>query len=816
MTTSPSSKTALEWAHADSDSSVQESDLAAKLERIIVRLAEYRPQADADLVRRAFRYAAEKHEGQTRSSGEPYITHPLDVTEILAELEMDEATLAAGLLHDVVEDCDVTSEALSAEFGAEVAHLVDGVTKLQIVGVDEGKKRDATPEDEEELSAAALERRKKHAELARNAANIRKIFVAMAKDLRVIVIKLADRMHNMRTLASLSPARQYRMASETLQIFAPLAHRLGIWQLKWQLEDLSFKYVNPEAYREVSQMVARNRSERQAEVDDAIRILTEKLKEEGISAQVKGRPKHLYSIHNKMQQQRLEFADLFDLTALRVIVHTRAECYHALGLVSALWTPIPGMYTDYIAQSKTNLYQSLHIKVTGPSGSPIEVQIRTWEMHRTAEFGVAAHWQYKEGGKVSDQFEKRLAFLRQQMFDWQNDSKNSREFMQNIADDLFTDQIFVSTPKGDVFDLPVGSTPVDFAYRIHTNVGQHCVGAKVNGRMVPLSFRFDFTNPEFKNGMSVDIITRPNAAPSRDWLGFVKTSHARTRIRSYFRRLNRDENILKGREMLEKELQHQTDRDPRAWGEDPRALIKDEQLRTVAAQFNILTEEEHREKDLLAQIGQGTIAPLTVLNRLKPPTVQADELRTTGTRADDRKLQIRAGGLDAENMEFRRSRCCLPIPGDEVIGYVTRGRGMALHRRECPNAQQALQHEADRCMSVAYIGNEGQVFQVYLIIETVDRTGLLADVSNVFSENKTFITAVKTQSHRDRTASLEVAIEVRDTEHLKTIISKVNALPDILNIHRAGPGKASVTTNVTSDIEKGKRTIIARKGARAK
>ncbi len=813
--TYPSPKPDTEWTPAEPQAGEQDRDLTAQLERILVRLAEYRPQADADLVRRAFRFAFEKHEGQTRNSGEPYITHPVEVTEILAELEMDEATLAAGLLHDVVEDCDVTGEILIAEFGPEVAHLVDGVTKLQIVGVDEGKKRDATPEDEEDLSEATLERRKKQAELAKNAANIRKIFVAMAKDLRVIVIKLADRMHNMRTLAGLSPARQFRMASETLQIFAPLAHRLGIWQLKWQLEDLSFKYVNPEAYRDVSQMVARNRADRQAEVDEAIQALTDKLKEEGIAAQVKGRPKHLYSIYNKMQQQRLEFADLFDLTALRIIVHTRSECYHALGVVSALWTPIPGMYTDYIAQSKTNLYQSLHIKVTGPTGSPVEVQIRTWEMHRTAEFGVAAHWQYKEGGKVSDQFERRLAFLRQQMFDWQNDSKNSREFMQNIADDLFTDQVFVSTPKGDVFDLPVGSTPVDFAYRIHSNVGQHCVGAKVNGRMVPLSFRFEFTNPEFKNGMSVDIITRPNAAPSRDWLGFVKTSHARTRIRSYFRRQNRDENILKGREMLEKELQHQIDRDAKAWGDAPHSLIKDEQLRAIATSFNILTEEEHREKDLLAQIGQGTIAPLTVLNRLKPAAVPADELRTSETRADDRKLQIRAGAMDAENVEFRRSRCCLPIPGDEVIGYVTRGRGMALHRRECPNAQQALQHEADRCMPVAYIGNEGQVFQVYLIIETVDRTGLLADVSNIFGENKTFITAVKTQSHRDKTATLEVAIEVRDTEHLKTIIGKVHALPDILNIHRAGPNKASGTP-VSSDLEKGKRAIVSRKGARTK
>lgn len=811
--TYPAQDTAMEWP-SDEAEPCEGCDLSAKLERILDRLALYRPQADSEMVRRAFRFAFEKHDGQKRRSGEPYIIHPVEVTEILAELEMDESTLAAGLLHDVVEDCDVTGEQLASEFGPEVASLVDGVTKLQIVGVDEGKERPATAEDEEELSAAALERRKKHAELAKNAANIRKIFVAMAKDLRVIVIKLADRLHNMRTLGALSPARQYRMALETLQIFAPLAHRLGIWQLKWQLEDLSFKYVNPEAYKEVSQMVARNRAERQAEVDEAIRVLEDRLRAEGIDAQVKGRPKHLYSIYNKMLQQHLEFTDLFDLTALRVIVHTHGECYHAFGVVSALWTPIPGMFTDYIAQSKTNLYQSLHVKVIGPSGRPVEVQIRTWEMHRTAEFGIAAHWQYKEGGKVSDQFERRLAFLRQQMFDWQHDSKNSQEFMQNIADDLFADQVFVRTPKGDVFDLPVGSTPVDFAYRIHSNVGQHCVGAKVNGKMVPLSFRFEYANPEFKNGMVVDIITRPNASPSRDWLAFVKSSHARTRIRSYFRRLSRDENILKGREMLEKELAHQVDRDAKAWGEDPRSLIKEESLRAIATTFNILTDEEQRDKDLLAQIGQGAIAPLTVLNRLKPATAPTDELHVSGTRADDRKLQIQAGGLDTENLQFRRSRCCLPIPGDDVIGYITQGRGLALHRRECPNAKDALEREPARCMPVAYIGNEGQVFQVFLIIETLDRTGLLADVSNTFAENKTFITAVKTQSHRDKTATLEVAIEVRDTEHLTLIIGKVGALPDILNIHRAGPGRSTALSG--GDVEQGKRSLVTRKGARAK
>ncbi len=776
--TPASTKTALEWTPPEEAAKVAQCDIAATMERIVACLLAHRPHADVDLVRRAFVFAREKHEGQLRSSGEPYITHPVEVTEILADLEMDEQTLAAGLLHDVVEDCNVTTEALVCEFGGEVAHLVDGVTKLQIVGVDGGKQRDARPEDEEELSPATTERRKKQAEMAKNAANLRKIFVAMAKDLRVIVIKLADRLHNMRTLGALSPVRQFRMATETLQIFAPLAHRLGIWQLKWQLEDLAFKYVEPEAYNEMVALVARNRKERQAEVDEAISILHERLGAEGIDAQIKGRPKHLYSIWNKMRAQGLEFTDLYDLIALRLIVHTRPECYHALGIVSATWAPIPGMYTDYIAQSKSNMYQSLHIKVLGPKGTPLEVQIRTWEMHRTAEFGIAAHWQYKEGGKTSDQFERRLSFLRQQMFDWQADSKDHNEFMRNITEDLFTDQVFVLTPKGDVIDLPMGSGPVDFAYRVHSEVGDHCVGAKVNARLVPLTY-------QFKNGDVVQIMTRPNATPSRDWLALAKTSHAKSKIKAYFKRLHHSENVQTGREMLEKELSHQLEREAKAWGESPRDLLKDESLRAIAPAFNVPGEIE-----LLAMIGYGTLAPLTVLNKLKPNAPLPEPgIQIGGKKADDRKLQVIAGGLETDNVLFRRSRCCLPIPGDDVIGYVTRGRGMALHRRECPNAQQYLKNEPDRCTPVEYVGNDGQVYQVFLIVVTMDRTGLLADVGTIFGENKTNITAVKTQSHRDKTATLELAIEVRNTEHLGTIIKKVYSMGDILDIHRATGGR---------------------------
>ncbi len=767
----------MEWLSPESPPQTEACDVAEKVERIVTRLQQYRPQADADLVRRAFAFAAEKHKHQKRKSGEPYIIHPVEVTEILAELELDEQSLAAGLLHDVIEDCEVTEHELETLFGHEVGLLVDGVTKLQIKGVDDGKENlEDAPEDD--LTPVAFERRQKQAELAKNAANIRKIFVAMAKDLRVILIKLADRLHNMRTLDSLKPSRQFRMAAETLSVFAPLAHRLGIWQLKWQLEDLSFKYVDPEGYAQVTALIARTRKDRQAEVDESLTILKQRLKDDGIDAQVIGRPKHLYSIYNKMQEQHLEFSDLYDLIALRVIVHTRPECYQALGVVSALWHPIPGMYSDYISQSKSNLYQSLHIKVNGPRERPLEVQIRTWEMHRTAEFGVAAHWQYKEGGRVSDKFERRLSFLRQQMFDWTADSKDHNDFMRNMSEDLFVDQVFVMTPKGDVFDLPAGSTPVDFAYRVHSDIGQHCVGATVNGRMVPLSHTL-------KNGDVIKVHTRPNAKPGKEWLSFVKTSHAKSRIKAYFKRQNYAEDILLGRELLDKELTHLLQADSKAWGESPRDLIKDDSLKQIAGSFNMVGEQE-----LLAAIGYGTVSPLSVLNRLKPnapvaePTVQIG-----GRRSDERQMRITADGMDADNVLFRRSRCCLPIPGDDVVGYVTRGRGMALHRRECPNARYYLEHEKDRCMTVEYIGNDGQVYQVFLVFETIDRQGLLADVGTLFAENKTNITAVKTQSHRDKTATLELAIEVRNTDHLDLIIQKMRSLSDIIDIHRAMGGR---------------------------
>ncbi len=743
-----------------------------------------REETGVELVRRAFEYSEEKHFYQRRKSGEPYIVHPVLVTSILAELESDEITLAAGLLHDVVEDCPVSIEEIATEFGAEVANLVDGVTKLQIKNVDEGKEdsEDEVERQDEELNPATLARLEKQAEMAKNAANIRKLFVAMAKDLRVIIIKLADRLHNMRTLSSLSPVRQYRMAAETLHIFAPLAHRLGIWQLKWELEDLAFKYVEPEAFKQIVDRVARNRSDRESEVEEAIESLETALAVEGIKAQVKGRPKHLYSIYNKMKQQSLDFSDLYDLTALRVIVHTHSECYQTLGVVNGLWVPIPGMFTDYIAQSKGNLYQSIHIKVNGPRNTPLEVQIRTWEMHRTAEFGIAAHWQYKEGGKANDHFEQKLASIRKQMFDWEAENKNNTEFLRNITEDLFNDLVFVRTPKGDLFDLPAGSTPIDFAFRIHSDLGLKVVGARVNMKPVNLSY-------QLKNQDMIEIQTRKDATPSRDWLSFVKTANAKSRIKHYFKLLNFTEHVQTGHEMLEREMAAQIERDAKLWGDNPRDLLKEDSLKRIAPIFNVKGDQE-----LLASIGSGTISVTRVLNKLRPNSAHSEDvIQIGGKRSDDRDAQIAtADDSDSGNVLFRRSRCCLPIPGDDVVGYITRGNGWALHRRECANMKDYLEKSPELCQSFDYQGKEGQVFQVFLIIECLDRTNLLADLGFTFGESKTNITAVRTQSHVDNTATIEFAIEVKGTHHLANLTQKVRNMGDILDIRRTSYRKEAI------------------------
>ena len=727
------------------------------LEALIATVRGYNPGADPSVLRRAYALADQAHQGQTRDDGAPYIEHPLRVAEILADLQMDLPTIVAGLLHDVVEDTSVDLATIEQQFGAEVARLVDGVTKLSQTELSQ-RTLEESGGAEEELDETQLTRRRE-AELRRRAANIRKIFLAMARDIRVMIIKLADRLHNMQTLDELPPARQRRIAQETLEIFAPLAHRLGIWYFKWQLEDLAFKYLYPEEYDRIVAAVNRTRREREAEV---IQTLKERLQREGIQAVIQGRPKHLYSIWEKIRRQEISFEQIFDLTAVRIIVDTVSECYHCLGVVHELWLPIPGLFSDHIARPKSNMYQSLHTKVIGPRGEPLEIQIRTWEMHRTADFGIAAHWQYKEGAPLDRRFEEKLSWLRQQLFDWQSDSTTDTEFMRSVVEDLFVDQVFVFTPKGDVIDLPAGSGPIDFAFRIHSDVGMHCVGAKVNGRLVPLTY-------QFKNGDVVEILTKPTARPSYDWLALVKTSHARSRIRAWLRKQRYAESVAAGREALEREAQR--------LGADPKEVLVPEALARVAEQLNYQSEE-----DLFAAIGDGRVAPGTVLHRLRAQQPQRREV-ITGRPVAEAKLSITAGGVDG--VFIKRSQCCSPVPGDEVVGYVTRGRGMAIHRRTCPNAQRALQDEPDRVVEVAWTHAGSEKHPVKVRVETVDRPGLLNEIAAVFSERKINVEQanIRTQS-QTKTAVWDLVIDVADNRELEMLVRRLQNHPDVLAIQR--------------------------------
>jgi guanosine-3',5'-bis(diphosphate) 3'-pyrophosphohydrolase len=757
-----------------------------ELKALIERTQSYHPDADVELLRRAFCYACEKHQGQARLSGEPYISHPLAVANILAELEMDDQTISAGLLHDVVEDCGITREQITTTFGHEIANLVDGVTKLKLADFETRTEADAAARQGlPPLPAAILSgepdtadhaaRKKRHGETNKSAANLRKILLAMAKDLRVMVIKLADRLHNMRTLSSMPEARQKKVAQETLQIFAPLAHRLGIWQIKWQLEDLAFKYVNPTAYNEIKQKLDRTRSQREKDINHAVAALRKRLTDEGIKAEINGRPKHLYSIYNKMQKQELELADIYDLIALRVVVGSVAECYHALGVVHELWMPVPGRFDDYIAKTKSNGYQSLHTKVIGPTGEPLEIQIRTEAMHRLADFGIAAHWQYKEGGskRAADKdFEKKMMVLRQQLFDWQADAKEPGEFLRAVVSDLFTDQVFVFTPKGDVLDFPRGATPIDAAYRIHSHLGEHYVGARVNGKIVPLTH-------QLSNGDIIEILTRPNASPSLDWLATTKTSHARSRIKTYFRKQRFTANVARGREILTRELDR--------IHLDSKHLLSNDLLLKVSEAMNM-----HSCDELLASVGYGDAAVGSVVTRLRQltHTDQADQRTPERKTAGSGKLHV---GGDLEDVAIIRSKCCLPVPGDEVTGYMTRGKGLALHRHGCPNVLHYQQTEPDRLLEVEW--NPSDNTQRYLTdikVELADRIGLLEDVGKLFSEAKTNIQAIRTRSLPNHTAVMQISFDAADVSHIAAVMSRLQRLSDVMDIHRVGANEDPV------------------------
>lgn len=733
------------------------------IQSIIKRVESYNPQADVELIRRAYDYAVEAHKDQKRLTGDAYITHPVAAADILADLEMDVQSIAAALLHDVVEDQGKSVDEIKSKFGEEVAMLVDGVTKLKLADFD--------VDDEDEETGAP---RKKRAEFRRGAENLRKIFLAMARDLRVMVIKLADRLHNMSTLDGMPPDRRLKIARETMQIYAPLAHRLGIWKIKWALEDLAFKYIEPQAYADLAEKVSRTRREREEDLAEATEMIKKHLAMDGIEAHIQARPKHLWSIHQKILREGIDYSEIYDLSAIRVIVNRVGDCYHVLGLVHDLWMPIPERFSDYIAKPKSNMYQSLHTKVIGPRGEPLEIQIRTWDMHRVADFGVAAHWQYKEQMRGRDEFERKLSWLRQQLFDWQTDSKDAGEFLHSVINDLFTDQVFVFTPRGDVIDLPAGSTPVDFAYRIHTDVGSHCVGGKVNGRIVPLSYRF-------KNGDIVEIITRSNSQPSMDWLSFIKTSHARNKVRGYFRKLHFGDSVAKGRDMLEKELERE--------GLDVAALMKSDSIATVVKSINLQTDE-----DLFAAIGNGHMAAASIAHKLRGEVPQApDAIVVEATKPSGAKgLSVSLDGLDT--LRITRAKCCMPLPGEEVVGYITRGKGVALHSVNCPNLPTFRNSEPERLVTINWTEANGERYGTDVHIKVLDRIGILSDITAIFSEGKTSITAANVKSQSDKTADINLTVDVPDVEKLKTLLTKVASMPDVLRVERVSDRKARKST----------------------
>ena len=702
----------------------------------------YLPPEKIALVKEAYNFASEAHQGQVRKSGEPYLEHPLQTALILAELQLDASALAAALLHDVPENCGIPVSQLEAEFGSEVAKLVDGTTKL-------GK-----------LSLNVPTTMKSQAE------NLRKMLVAMAEDLRVVFIKLADRLHNMRTLDALSPEMRRSIAQETLEIYAPLTHRLGIWELKWQLEDLSFRYLAPERYHQIAKLVAARRAQRESFIAQVIQILEEEFKEVGLRAEISGRPKHIYSIYQKMERyaaQDKHFDDIHDLLALRILVGSVSDCYNALGVIHSLWRPLPGEFDDFVANPKSHGYQALHTAVMCLGTIPLEVQIRTRDMHHIAEYGVAAHWRYKEGEEKDIHFEERIAWLRQ-LIDWHRELSGAEEFLESVKTDIFIDQVFVYTPKGEIKDLPKGSTPLDFAYRVHTELGHRCIGAKVNGKLVSLNYQLN-------NGDVVEIVSsKREKGPSRDWLnphlGYIKTSHAKEKIRQWFRRQERAENIERGRELLEKEMRHlgikPTDR------EELAKLFKYDSL-----------------DDFLAAIGYGGISTHQIAVKLsaqQPPPVKAEVAQPKPPES-----AIRVLGMG--DLVTHLAQCCRPVPGDRIIGYVTRSRGVTIHRQDCYNVVH--EDERERLITVEW-GQTDSLYPVSIQVEAWDRVGLIRDITTIMAEEGINIASVSSVHHDDHSVSEYFTLQTRDLAQLSRLMAKIDGIRGVISVSRVGD-EATIT-----------------------
>lgn len=711
-------------------------------EDLRLKIAKYMPDEDVQFVERAFQYATKAHEGQFRKSGDPYILHPIEVAGILVNLQMDAVTIAAAFLHDVIEDTEATSGQIKELFGQEVALLVEGVTKLKKI--------------------------KYKSQAEQLAENHRKMFVAMAKDLRVILIKLADRLHNMRTLKFQSPEKQRSKAEETLEIFAPLAHRLGISTIKWELEDIALRYLNPQHYYRIVQLMKQKRAEREEYIEQVKELISSKIGEHGLKADISGRPKNIYSIYRKMYKQKKDFNEIFDLMAIRIIVKDIRDCYAVLGIIHTCWKPMPGRFKDYIAMPKPNMYQSLHTTVIN-KGEPLEVQIRTEEMHRTAEYGIAAHWAYKAGKEEVHQnkFDDKITWFRE-VLESQQEQHDAQEFIESLKLDLFSDLVFVFTPKGDVYELPAGSVPIDFAYRIHTEVGNKCVGAKVNGRIVTLDH-------QLKTGDIVEILTSKHSyGPSRDWLKVAKSSHAKSKIKQFFKKEKREESIEKGRELVEQEIKKN--------GYEPKKLLIEENINYVANKFNFAGEE-----DMFAAVGYGGITAAQITTRLtdklrkekQDEPITIPEIKPTTKK---RKLDqgVRVKGVD--NLLIRFSRCCNPVPGDEIVGFVTRGRGVSVHRASCPNIH--VEEANTRLLPVEWDADTQQNYNVDIEISGMDRSGLLNEVLQAVTETKTNIVAVSGRADKQKIAHISMTISIQNVSHIHKVVERIKRIKDIFSVQR--------------------------------
>ncbi|MFD0618013.1 RelA/SpoT family protein [Paenibacillus sp. GCM10027629] len=721
------------------------------IEKLLEKASAYIKPQDLQRIQEAYDFAEKAHINQVRKSGEPYILHPLAVADIVVNMQMDTTSVIAALLHDVVEDTSVSLDAIREKFGNTCALLVDGLTKL------------------EKIQFRSKEEQQNE--------NYRKMFVAMAQDIRVIVIKLADRLHNMRTLKYQSEESQRRIAYETLEIFCPIAHRLGISAIKWEMEDIALRYLNPQQYYRIANLVQKKRVEREQYIDNVIGRIKEKLDEMGIEADLSGRPKHIYSVYKKMSTKNKQFTEIYDLLAIRIIVDNIKDCYATLGIIHTLWKPMPGRFKDYIAMPKANMYQSLHTTVIGPNGEPTEVQIRTWEMHRTSEFGIAAHWAYKEGSVVpAGNFEDKMNWFRE-ILELQQETKDASEFMESLKMDFFSDLVFVFTPKGEVIELPAGSVPLDFAYRIHTEVGNRTIGAKVNGRIVPLEHKL-------KTGDIVEILTSKHSyGPSQDWVKIAQSSHARSKIKQWFKKERREENVEKGRELLERELKR--------LGLEPSAWLTDDKLLEVAKKFTFNDIE-----DMLSAIGFSGITAAQICTRLTEKmrkeaeeanlielTNEVREVKSSPERKSRPTNGVRVKGID--NLLVRFARCCNPIPGDEIIGYITRGRGVSVHRTDCTNIPK--DDDADEAARVIEVEWEKTVeanYSVDIEITGLDRRGMLNEVLQAVSESKTNISAVSGRSDKNKMSLIHMTILIRNNDHLQSVVDKIKRVRDVYSVHR--------------------------------